>query len=164
VYFFASDFQYCSISCAILLASNDAPINPRFVKPAAYRPRSPFQPLGKGMFGNPSFPEKNSLSCQAHHYSQTLSVKRQPSTQQETHFILITKRGTTISYLLDPIKSYLKPRGHVAFVAGGENDGIKILQSPVHKLCPMSRQSLYCWPHLQCARQTKMVSACPHYP
>lgn len=49
------------ISCAILIASAEAPDSPLLVKPTAYSPDFPFQLFGNGAFGNP-FLEKNSLS------------------------------------------------------------------------------------------------------
>lgn len=49
-----SAFQYMAISCAIRVASFEAPNSPFLVNPTAYRPFSPFQPLGKGLLGNPS--------------------------------------------------------------------------------------------------------------
>lgn len=59
---FASYLEHWWMSSAILLASIDAPSNPRFVNPTAYSPHSPFQPLGNGLRGNPSFSENISLS------------------------------------------------------------------------------------------------------
>lgn len=54
--------SYSLMSSAILLASMDAPSNPRFVNPTAYSPHSPFQPFGNGLLGKPSFSENISLS------------------------------------------------------------------------------------------------------
>lgn len=58
---FVSSFQSFPMSCATLIASNDAPDRPFLVKPTAYSPSFPFHPFGKGATGMPSL-VKNSFS------------------------------------------------------------------------------------------------------
>lgn len=96
------------------MASEEAPDSPLLVNPTAYSPEFPFHPLGKCDFGNP-FLEKNSFSCQKWNTNRQ-SASLPPSMRQcvRSRFILFT------------VFSYLKPRGDVAVVSGGENDRINI--------------------------------------